>query len=445
MQNALAVVVRMALAPLLFMEGERMADTKLTSTTAKSAAATGQRYTIWGDPPGLGLAVSATGKKTFVLKFRIGTGRGAKQVLASLGPYGVLTLTDAQQKAKDWLALARTGADPRAASRHAGAGRMTLNDALDVWERDGAPYHRRTGQKRKASSVTGDLARVAIHVRPTIGHVALEDLRKSHIEDMRDAIANGKTAREVKTGKHGLSRAVGGQGTAFATLRILKSALNFMVDREMIADNPMRAIKIPPTNETERFPSGDELARLGKALDAAEAEGVSAHAINMIRLLALTGARKGEIQALRWHEVDMERGFLLLRATKTGKAAMPMGRAAMVVLESLPRTPSPYVFPAASGDGHYQGVDPIWRKIRKRAGLDGLRLHDLRHGFVSMGAASGMGLPVVGKLIGHKSAAITRRYAHIADAPLRQAADGISDAIAARMTRAKPVKAVDNG
>ena len=139
-----------------------------------------------------------------------------------------------------------------------------------------------------------------------------------------------------------------------------------------------------------------------------------------------------------------DRGAVVLEDTKTGRAAWPLSRPALQLLEALPREAgSPFVFPATRGDGHYLGLNQVWPKVRAMAELEGVRLHDLRHSFASVGASGGVGLPVVGKLLGHKQASTTQRYSHIADDPLRAAADQVGGQIAARM-KLKPLKAVGN-
>ena len=154
----------------------------------------------------------------------------------------------------------------------------------------------------------------------------------------------------------------------------------------------------------------------------------------IIRLLALTGARRNEIESLKWSEVELVRNILRLEDSKTGAKVIPLAPAAKSILAEAPHIEgSPYVFPAASGEGHYQGIGKVWRAVRKAAKLEDVRLHDLRHTFASYGAAGGLSLPIIGKLLGHSQAATTQRYAHLADDPVQQAANQIGDTIAAAM------------
>jgi integrase len=148
----------------------------------------------------------------------------------------------------------------------------------------------------------------------------------------------------------------------------------------------------------------------------------------------LTGCRKSEILCLRWEWVDFDRGCLRLPDSKTGAKVVPLAAAAMELLSELPRT-STYVLPAAKGAGHHTGVQKDWERVRVRAGLPGLRLHDLRHSFASFAVADGNTLFMVGKVLGHKQTRTTEVYAHLADDPLRAVADRTAARIAAAMKR----------
>ncbi len=148
-------------------------------------------------------------------------------------------------------------------------------------------------------------------------------------------------------------------------------------------------------------------------------------AVAAIRLLIFTGCRLREILHLRWDEVDLERRALFLRDPKTGRRAVMLGGPAVAVLEALQRF-GPYVILGASPEKPRADLNRPWARMRAHAGLAGVRLHDLRHSFASVGAGSGLGLPIIGKLLGHASVVTTERYAHLADDPLREGAELIS-------------------
>jgi integrase len=148
--------------------------------------------------------------------------------------------------------------------------------------------------------------------------------------------------------------------------------------------------------------------------------------------LIFTGARLREILHLKWGQVDLERGLLFLSDSKTGAKSIVIGAPSMAVLVGLPRV-GQFVIAGDSMDKPRSDLSRPWTLVRRQAGLDGVRLHDLRHSFASVGAGAGMGLPILGKLLGHSSPTTTARYAHLAADPLRVASDAIGKRIAAAM------------
>ncbi|MBU4529003.1 MAG: site-specific integrase [Hoeflea sp.] len=143
-------------------------------------------------------------------------------------------------------------------------------------------------------------------------------------------------------------------------------------------------------------------------------------------MLVFTGARKGEIETLRWDAVDFGTGYLRLADSKTGQKAFPLNAGALEILRKIPRLESsPYVFPANRSNGYYQGTSKVWRIIRSMAGLSDVRMHDLRHSFASIAVSGGASLPIIGALLGQKDSATTQRYAYLHDDPLRVAAEAV--------------------
>ena len=159
-------------------------------------------------------------------------------------------------------------------------------------------------------------------------------------------------------------------------------------------------------------------------------------AVAAIRLLMLTGCRSSEILNLRWDDVDRTAGELRLRDTKTGPRMVPMTAAALDVLDAIPRSPGiPWVIPAQKGRGRLSSLYHYWRPIRARAGLDDVRIHDLRHSYASRALALGEGLPVIGRLLGHKEVATTARYAHLIRDAEKAAAVRVGESIGAHIVR----------
>jgi integrase len=222
--------------------------------------------------------------------------------------------------------------------------------------------------------------------------------------------------------------------------------------------NPTKGLQKYREQGRERFLTSDELARLGTALADGENIGLpysvdetkpkakhapkaqnrrvklDSFAVAAIRLLILTGARLREILDAQWSQVDFERGVIFLADSKTGKKPIYLSAAALAVLAALARIEgNPHVIAGAKDGAPRADLKKPWAAVCRAAGLEGVRLHDLRHSFASVGAGASMGLPIIGKLLGHTQASTTARYAHLDADPLRRAADTIGATITAAM------------
>ena len=199
--------------------------------------------------------------------------------------------------------------------------------------------------------------------------------------------------------------------------------------------NPCRHVKRFPEAKRERFLSDEEYRRLGAVLRKAEKTGTEPpEAVAAIRLLVPTGCRLSEIMTLRWEDVDPEAAELRLPDSKTGARVVHLGGPAVAVLRGIPRVEgNPWVIAGRRPGSRLASLHYPWGRIRKRAGLDGVRLHDLRHSFASGGLLVGENLPMIGKLLGHSQVQTTARYAHLADHPVKAAADRIASRIAGIM------------
>lgn len=220
--------------------------------------------------------------------------------------------------------------------------------------------------------------------------------------------------------------------------------------------NPARRIEQFKEHRRERFLTGQELERLGSAIRDAETRGIpwevdagkpkakhlpkaknrftkiAPFAAAAIRLLLFTGCRLREILYLKWDHVDFERGLLFLADSKTGRKTVILNAPALAVLAGIPRLGS-YVVPGDNPEQPRADLKRPWEAVARRAGLDGVRLHDLRHTYASFGAGGGLGLPIIGKLLGHTQASTTQRYAHLDADPLRRASEVIGGRIAAAL------------
>ena len=205
--------------------------------------------------------------------------------------------------------------------------------------------------------------------------------------------------------------------------------------------NPCLHVKKYPEEKRERFLSPEEYAALGKALREIEEEGSETQsAINAVRLLMLTGCRLGEIMTLKWDHVDLKARELRLPDSKTGAKIVHFGEAVAEVLKKIERLDNnPWVITGRKEGARLTDLQHPWRRIRTRAGLPDVRIHDLRHSYASGALALGEGLPMIGKLLGHTQVQTTARYAHLANDPVKTAAGRVSDTIGAAML-GKPKK-----
>ena len=160
------------------------------------------------------------------------------------------------------------------------------------------------------------------------------------------------------------------------------------------------------------------------------------HSVAAIQLMLLTGARVQEILKLEWLHVDWDRGMLHLPDSKTGRKTIVLGRSSLAILENLPRVGRYVIASSSAGmldEKPRADVNRLWRAIRTWAGLDGVRLHDLRHTAAAVGAGQGLSLHMIGQLLGHSQPSTTKRYAHLAADPQRRAADLIGSKVAAAL------------
>ena len=163
-----------------------------------------------------------------------------------------------------------------------------------------------------------------------------------------------------------------------------------------------------------------------------EQEGIELpSSIAAARLLMLTGCRLGEIMTCKWEHVDIPGKALRLPDSKTGAKVVHLGQPAVDVLEKIERVEgNPWVIVGTKPGARLSDLQPFWQRVRARAGLKDVRIHDLRHTFASTAVASGQGLPMIGKLLGHTQVQTTARYAHLAADPVKSAADSVSRQLA---------------
>jgi integrase len=406
---------------------------KLSKREVDKAEPRAGRYTIFDDElKGFGLRVFPSGAKSWVVEYRPDHGgrRAAKRRL-TLGSAGTLTPDEARRAARLELAKVRLGNDPardkaetRKAVTVAEVARLYLDEHVDA--------------KRKP--------RTAEHYRDIIQRIVQPELGSMKAE----AVTRADVARLHLKWKHThvqANRVVG----------IISALYGFAQRRGVVPEgvNPAREIDKYPESRRERFLTVDELVRIGAAIRAAETVGIAwdvdestptakhipknnrrtvigPHAAAALRLLIFTGARLREILHLRWEHVDFSRGLLLLPDSNTGRKTIILNAPALAILAELPRVGA-YVIAGESPDAPRADLKRPWQVVARHAGLDGVRLHDLRHTYASVGAGHGLGLPIIGKLLGHAESRTTERYAHLDNDPLRRATNAIGSELAAAL------------
>ena len=372
----------------------------------------------WDDElAGFGVRIYPTGRKAFIVTYRA----EGRQRFHALGKVGELTVHEARTKAMEVLSSVRRGSDPsgdRIAYRQA----PTMKDLADRYMRE----HARP--RKKPLGVVNDDRVWRKHVLPRLGKKKVADVTRADVFQLHSEMG-------VETPIQ-----------ANRTLAVLSKAFNLCEIWGWRPDgsNPVRHVPRFRENKRERFLSEAELLRLAEAINEIERLQLEEPAsIAAIRLILLTGCRSGEIKGLRWSEVDFERRCLRLADSKTGRKTIYLSSGTLQVLSEIERVEdNPYVIIGANPGAHLIGLTRPWFRIRKRAGLEDVRLHDLRHTYASVGAGIGLSLPMIGNLLGHTVPATTQRYAHLAAHPMLEAAERVGASLHAAMSGAPKAEVV---
>jgi integrase len=340
--------------------------------------------------------------RSYVLDYRDANGR---QHRATLGATTVYTVAQARRLAAEWKRAIAEGRDPlkdREEKRTA----PTVADLIDRYVNEALPLKRERTQAE-------DRALLRDYIRPALGQLKVEAVEAADIEKLHRRITQaGKKTR------------------ANRALTLVKTIFNKAIRWKMRSTNPCAGIERNPEHGRERFLTHEELPRLDAALDRYQLK--KPVAVDVIRTLLLTGARLGEVCRATWDQFDLTEGIWVKPATLTKQKRMhriPLSPPALEILRRrhaereqrrvvlLRRQDEDLVFGYAAADK----TEKAWRVIRGSAGLDDVRLHDLRHSYASLLVQAGLSLPIIGRLLGHSQPQTTNRYAHLSDAPLREA------------------------
>lgn len=379
---------------------------KLTKRLVENATPRPHDLVLWDtEVRGFGCKITPAGRRSYFCYYRT---RDGVQRRPRIGQHGQLTVQQAREIAQDWLREVAAGGDPSRARRDA----RHAPTVAALCERFLAEH---AARRNKAGTAYNYRRLVERFVVPELGHRKVADLTRADLERLHAKLA---------ATPYQANRVVG----------MLSKMMNLAERWGLRPDgsNPVRHIEKNREARRERYLSDEEAARLGAALAAAERDGTEPPVVvAAIRLLVFTGCRLSEILTLRWEHVDLARGCLRLPDSKTGAKTVYLNRAAGAVLEGLPRDRSGWVLPGAKPDAHLVNLQKPWRRLRGAAGLEDLRLHDLRHSFASVAAGLGEGLHMIGKLLGHSQPGTTHRYAHLAADPVKAASERVAGALAA--------------
>lgn len=393
------------------MESDYMSVRRISKRAVDASQPLAKDAYLWDDElTGFGVKITPAGRKVYLVQYRIG-GRRGRTRRVTIGPHGTVTPEQARTDAKRLLGAAASGLDP-AAARQEERRQPSLGALLDQFLID------HVDAKLKASTAAEYRRLARLYVPPGLRRKSAAELQRSDIArlhlTMRDKPYQGNR-----------------------TLALLSKFFNWCEKYGYRADasNPCRHVAKYRERRHERFLSAQELTRLGRALDEAENSGsASPFVVATIRLLTLTGARLSEILTLKWEYVDVKGAALRLPDSKTGQKTIYLNPPALEVLVALPQLHrNPHVICGDRPGAHLVNIQKPWRRIRSAAGLEDVRIHDLRHSFASVAAASGQSLFVIGSLLGHSQPQTTSRYAHLSADPLRAANDAVGHRIASAM------------
>jgi integrase len=406
-----------------------MTNRRITKRTVDALTSNGREFTVWDDTvTGFGVRVRPSGAKSYVVVYRAGSGRGSPVRRYTIAAVGKIAPERARERAKVLLGSVAHGHDP-ARQKTVERGTATVAELADRFMTE----HVEAKRKRRTAEFYRDLLNRI--VKPALGTTRADKLTQLEVGRLHSSLAS----------------------TPFQANRVLAvvASMYTFAGRAGIVPkgtNPAQDIIKFKESSRERFLTVEELERLGSAIRAAETTGIpwkvdesnpnakhvpkaarytkiAPGVAATFRLLFFTGCRLREILHLRWENVDLERGLLFLSDSKTGRKAVILNAPALAVLTGLERL-GPYVVPGDDPQKPRHDLKRPWDAVTKRAGITGVRLHDIRHTYASFGAGGGLGLPIIGRLLGHAQAATTARYAHLDNDPLRRASETIGGQIA---------------
>ncbi len=386
---------------------------RITKRTVDAATPAAKDAYLWDDElKGFGLKTTPAGKKVYLVQYRIG-GRKGRVRRVTIGAHGTVTPEQARTEARKLLGQVAAGSDP-AADRDNRKADNTLGALLERFLAEHADAKLKTSSASEYRRIAG------MYILPSLRHRRINDVARPDIARLHHSMRDKPYQ-------------------ANRCLALLSKFFNWTEKHGFRPDwsNPCRHVEKFKEKKRERFLSEIEIVRLSDTLAEAENNGTaSPWIVGAIRLLLLTGARHSEILTLKWEWVDFDEACIHLPDSKTGAKTIYLNAPALEVLANLPRIEgNPHVICGEKEGAHLVNLQKAWKRLRTAAGLEDVRIHDLRHSFASVAVAGGMSLPLIGALLGHSQPATTARYAHLSSDPLKAASETVAGRIAVSLTK----------
>ena len=366
---------------------------KLTKKLVESSLPREKDYVVWDDEiKGFGCRILPSGHKTYVFHYTSPTTR--KYSYLKIGVHGNYTVDLARDKAKKWCAAIAQDVDPK---EHKKAQQVEAQQSLlfeDFWKVFTEKYIKET---HKPSTMKCDASRIKKYILPFFGKKSMATIEQRDIIAFKDSMAHIK-------------------GNCSKCLQLLSCAFNQAELWDYIPrnSNPCKGVSKYPYRKMNRFLSDVELERLNQVLAERTKTDVGYYTMAAFRLLMYTGCRLGEVLSLKWDDINLKENFIHLKDSKVGERGIPLNESAKNVLLGLQtQADNPYVFCGDKKGTHLVTLQKAWERIRQKAGIPDVRIHDLRHSFASFALKKGVSLYGVSKLLGHKNIATTTRYAHL--------------------------------
>lgn len=387
---------------------------RLTDKLAKAIEppSSGNRITYDTEVKGFGFRITASGARAFVLNYRV----GGRERRYTIGAYPDWSVAAAREEAKRLKRLVNLGEDPMG-QRHIERATPTVAELARRYMAEHAVH-------KVARAQSDDRSMIEKLILPAIGQLKVHDVRRDDIDQLHRSVSKSRPIR------------------ANRMAQLLSKLFALAIRWEYRTDNPVHGLKRNPEVKRTRYLSDEEMPRLLEALDAH----TNQKSANVVRLLLLTGARRGEVLAATWDQFDLASGLWIKPSAHTKQKKehrVPLSAGAVELLKRInsEAPASSFVFPGRSADEPLKDIKKFWATICDRADLKDFRIHDLRHTYASILASSGLSLPVIGALLGHTQPNTTARYSHLYDDPLREATE-VVNAVLSNLENGKPSNSV---